>query len=79
MNKSFTGRDILKDLLSQCTEDQQMLFKRMYSHDNLERDINDAVDQMPDDKVNWAISQCEKTVYLNAVKPENLLNTNIGD
>ncbi len=68
LNIKTLGRDILKDLLSQCTEDQQMLFKRMYSHDNLERDINDAVDQMPDDKVNWAISQCERTVYNNAMK-----------
>lgn len=68
LNIKTLGRDILKDLLSQCTEDQQMLFKRMYSHDDLERDINDAVDQMPDDKINWAISQCERTVYNNAMK-----------
>jgi hypothetical protein len=71
LNIKTLGRDILKDLLSQCTEGQQMLFKRMYSHDNLERDINDAVDQMPDDKINWAISQCERTVYNNAMKKQN--------
>ncbi len=71
LNIKTLGRDILKDLLSQCTEDQQMLFKRMYSHDNLERNINDAVDQMPDDKINWAISQCERTVYNNAMKEQN--------
>ena len=72
LNIKTLGRDILKDLLSQCTEDQQMLFKRMYSHDDLERDINDAVDQMADDKINWAISQCERTVYNNAMKANNL-------
>jgi hypothetical protein len=71
LNIKTLGRDNLKDLLSQCTEDQQMLFKRMYSHDDLERDINDAVDQMPDDKINWAISQCERTVYDNAIKEKN--------
>jgi hypothetical protein len=71
LNIKTLGRDILKDLLSQCTEDQQMLFKRMYSHDDLERDINDAVDQMADDKINWAISQCERTVYDNAIKEKN--------
>jgi hypothetical protein len=71
LNIKTLGRDNLKDLLSQCTEDQQTLFKRMYSHDDLERDINDAVDQMPDDKINWAISQCERTVYDNAMKEKN--------
>jgi hypothetical protein len=71
LNIKTLGRDILKDLLSQCTEDQQMLFKRMYSHDDLERDINDAVDQMANDKINWAISQCERTVYDNAMKEKN--------
>jgi len=72
LNIKTLGRDILKDLLSQCTEDQQMLFKRMYSHDDLERNINDVVDQMPDDKINWAISQCERTVYNNAMKANSL-------
>jgi hypothetical protein len=59
------ARIILKDLLSKCTEDQQMLFKRMYSHQNLELPINDAVDQMDPDKMDWAITQCEQTVNKN--------------
>lgn len=56
------GKDILKGLLSQCTEGQQMMFKRMYSPKNLELPINEAVDNMNPDKIDWAISQCENTL-----------------
>jgi hypothetical protein len=56
---------ILKDLLSQCTEGQQFIFKRMYSSKNLTLPINEVVDQMPDDKLDWAITQCEQTVNKN--------------
>jgi len=67
MNKTFTtaGRKILKELLFQCTEGQQFMFKRMYSHKKLELSINDAVDNMDDDKIDNAISQCERTVIKN--------------
>lgn len=70
--------DILKDLLSKCTTDQQMMFKRMYSHNNLELDINTVVDNMckiPKNtstadvlwRLNHAIFQCEKTVSNNEI------------
>ena len=55
----------LKELLSQTTEEQQMFFKRMYSHKDLQADINDVVDKMPDEKINWAIQQVERTVIQN--------------
>jgi len=38
------------------------LFKRMYSHDNLERDINEVVDRIPDNKLDNALSQVERTI-----------------
>lgn len=59
------GRNILKELLAQCTEGQQMMFKKMYSPKNLELPINDAVDKMNPDKIDWAISQCENTLKKN--------------
>ena len=58
-------RQILIDLYNQCTEPQQMIFKRMYSHKNLELGINDIINKMPDDKIDWSIQQCEKTVEKN--------------
>lgn len=53
---------MLKELLAQCTEPQQMMFKRMYSHKNLELDINTVVDNMDESKYEWAIIQCEQTI-----------------
>lgn len=55
-------RLMLKDLLAQCTEAEQMVFKRMYSHKNLDLDINTVVDNMDESKYDWAITQCEQTI-----------------
>jgi len=60
-----SAKEILKSLLAQCTEPQQHMFKRMYCHKNLELPINEAVDQMDDDKIDWAVSQTERTVEAN--------------
>jgi len=70
MNETLKNaeKEILKDLLSQCTEPQQLMFKRIYCHLNLELSINEAVDKMEESKMDWAISQCERTVYKNQLK-----------
>lgn len=67
MNKYLEqkGRDYLKELLAECTDGQQTMFKRMYSHTNLYLPINDAVDNMSVDKIDRAIQQCELTVLKN--------------
>lgn len=67
MNKTLSksGRDILKGLLAKCTDAQQLMFKRMYSHKNIEVSIDKAVDNMDDSKIDHAISQCERTVEKN--------------
>lgn len=67
MNETLKNiaKKILKDLLSQCTDGQQLMFKRMYCHKNLDLPINEAVDQMSDDKIDWAITQVERTVEKN--------------
>lgn len=57
-----TAQDILKGLLSQCSEEEQMMFKKMYSHQNLELPINDVVNNMDPSKMDWAITQCETTI-----------------
>ena len=56
------ARDQLKEGLAQCTEDQQLLFKRMYSHKNLEASIDEAVDNMPDEKLDRAMGQLKATL-----------------
>jgi len=56
------AKEMLKELLSECTEGQQLIFKRMYCHKNIDLPINDAVDQMDDDKIDWAMTQVERSV-----------------
>lgn len=68
---SKVGREILKSLLSKCTPEQQLMFKRMYSHKNLEASIEEAVDQMDEGKIDCAITQCGRTVDKNAAKSGN--------
>lgn len=63
-----TALHMMKVLLSQCNEKQQDLFKRMYANGNLELSINDVVDQMDDDKIDNAFTQCERTVIKNKLK-----------
>jgi hypothetical protein len=64
MNKTIENiiRTKLKELIVQCTEGQQLLFKRMYSHDNLELPIEEVVDNMYDVQLDWAFSQVENTL-----------------
>lgn len=52
----------LKNGLSQCTTAEVLLFKRMYSHKNLNANIGDVVDNMPDDKLSWAMDQVDRTL-----------------
>ncbi|GAG27182.1 unnamed protein product [marine sediment metagenome] len=56
------ARTQLKEMLAQCTEAQQLLFKRMYSHNDLSLDICVVVDNMPEDKLDWAMQQCQRTL-----------------
>jgi hypothetical protein len=56
----------LKDGLAKSTEPEQQMFKRMYSHKNLELPINDVVDNMPDEKIDMALSQVERTLNKKA-------------
>ena len=48
-------RQILKELYDQCTEEQQGFFRRMYV----------SLEEIPDEKVRWAIQQCERTIEKN--------------
>ena len=54
-------------MLAQCTKGQQQIFKRMYSHKNLILDIEKIVDNMPENKLDWAFTQCEKTLNKNDI------------
>ena len=63
------ARQFLKDNLVKLPESNQLLFKRMYSHENLDLSIEDVVDGMPDERLDWAMSQVKKTL-LKKTQPE---------
>jgi hypothetical protein len=56
------ARETLKDGLSQLSENQQLLFKKMYSPNNLDLNIFKIVDNMSEEKLDWAIQQVERTL-----------------
>lgn len=48
-------REALKDLLSQCTDAQVNFFNRMYK----------SIEEIPENKISWAMKQCERTININ--------------
>lgn len=66
-------RERIKFILSQLEDSNRMIFKRMYSHTDLEKDINLVVDDMPPKNLDWALSQCNNSYYglLNLLKVKN--------
>lgn len=56
------ARQWLKDALAKLPESNHMVFKRMYSHMDLDKPINDVVDAMPADKLDWAMQQVENSL-----------------
>jgi len=72
---STNKKEKLKIQLAECTEGERLVFKRMYSPNNLELPINDIVYQMKNNKLDWAIKQVEQTIknkFNKEVKKYNL-------
>jgi len=53
--------------LNKLPESNQMLFKRMYSHNNLDASIEDVVANMEAEKLDWAMQQVSRTLEDNNV------------
>ncbi len=64
------ARQTLKDGLAQCTEGQQGIFKRMYGWEDRSLPINEVVDRMPPEKLDWAMQQVQSTLDKAAAKRE---------
>ncbi len=64
MNEALQNfaRTSLKEGLAQCTEDQQHVFRLMYSPNDLDRCMEDVVDRMPEGRLDWAMQQVEYTL-----------------
>ncbi len=73
-NKNQSEITLLKTLLDECSEGEQLIFKRMYSANNLEASINDVVDNMDKRKLKWATQQVKNTHKKNFNKELNKYN-----
>lgn len=56
-------RTEIKRILSKLEEKNRLVFKRMYSHLDLDKDINLVVDEMPAPKLDWALQQCKNSYH----------------
>jgi hypothetical protein len=56
-------RTEIKRILSKLEDKNRLVFKRMYSHLDLDKDINLVVDEMPAPKLDWALQQCKNSYH----------------
>lgn len=56
-------RTEIKRLLELLDESNRNIFNRMYSPQNISRDVNDTVDEMPVKQLQWALTQCQNSYY----------------
>lgn len=56
------ARQKLKTGLAELPDGWQLKFKRMYAGGKLNREINDVVDSMPQDKLSRAMEQVEASI-----------------
>ena len=56
------ARNEIKEGLAQLPNGWQLMFKRMYANGDLNSDINDVVDTMSADKLDWAMQQVQRSL-----------------
>lgn len=66
MNETLQNfaRATLKEDIAKCTPEQQLLFKMMYSHKDLEKNIYAVIDDLPEEKLDWAMQQVSRTLVI---------------
>ena len=64
MNRSLAdyARQQIKEGLLKLSEKHRKFYKRLYSHNNRELPIEDVIKNMPDDKLNCALTQVQNTL-----------------
>ena len=56
------ARNQIKEGLALLPEKNHHVFKRLYSHENLDANVNDVVDSIPEEKLDWAMQQVQRTI-----------------
>jgi len=67
MNKTLQdfARSYLKEHLAECTEKQNLTFKRIYSTEDLDADLETVVDNMSGRRLSLAMVQVARTCLFN--------------
>jgi hypothetical protein len=68
MKEKDTAKVTLKELLLECTHAQQTMFKKMFCHEHLDYNIDQAINQMNSNSIDMAINQCKRTIKANKEK-----------
>ena len=55
------AKEEIKSGLEKLTDKHRLFFKRLYSHGNLDKPVNDIVNELPSDKLSWALTQVENS------------------
>ena len=63
------ARAEIEEGLNKLEEKHRLLFKRMYSHDNLELSIHDVVAKIPSERLDWALTQVHNTLKKDVTVP----------
>ena len=61
------ARCYLKNNLIKLSQGNRDLFKRMYGKGKMDLSIEDVVDKMPADKLDWAMCQVKNTLKKNNI------------
>lgn len=56
------ARETMKTQLSELPADWQLTFKRMYSHADLSKSVDTIVENMPVEKLDWAMQQVQNSL-----------------
>ncbi len=62
------AREILIEGLLKLPEANQMIFKRMYSHKDLTLPIEEVVAAMPDERLDWAMQQVQRSLDMEVTE-----------
>jgi len=64
------ARKFLKENIQKLSEGHHRVFRQMYSADNPDLAIDKVIDKMPDNKLDWAMSQVKNSLP----KVDNILS-----
>jgi len=64
----YSPKRHLKELLLECTHEQQLMFKRMFCTKHLEYNLDQALNQMDTESIDMALNQCKRIVKSNKEK-----------